>query len=783
MILRRLHCLLHDNLSVGKRRNLREVRHAHHLVSLAQCREQTPDRDARFTSDPRVDLVEHERGRRRGEHDARRQHRTGELAARRGPRQRAGPLPRVRGQEEHHAVRTVVARLRGLDLDLHGRVGHGQFVEVLLDRPGQRRGGRDPCRGETPRGGHRDRVSLAGRRLEQGRPFLEPFEQVEASLGVAGVGHHLAQRVAVLAPELPQQVAPRAHHVETGGVVGDGVGRKSQLALDVGHFGLRGVEPGHQHGERGPPVELGLGGTDRVERRAFEGGIRLRQGVAMGSRVGEQVLFGFERRVLLGIGELGRDDLVDLEAQQVDLACSRACVTTECAQRVASRTRLTPSDAVGVERVECVGAREPVERGPLDRGIEQRLVGVLAVEVDQVDTARRQLAGGGEATVDVRTAPAVARNHPREHGLGAASIQEAAFDPRFGSAVAHECRVGTTADEQLDRLDQQRLAGAGLAGDGGQAGAEHQVEIGDDPEIDDVELHEHGGAYRSARPNLAFRIWWKSRRPKVTMRAGSGPAVHTTASPAASSPEIEPVGGERDRSSIGDHEAHRLRGVEHQRAVEQHVRRDRGEQEAPDTRRHDRSAGGERIRGGAGGRGDDHAVGGVGGEERAVDLHLETSQPPGVQLLQHRLVQREPTAGRRTIRRDVDREHHPLVDLVVAGDEPFERGVEIGRLDLGEVTQLPHVDAEHRDAGLVDEIDRAQHRAVTAEREHEVEAFGEVVGVVTEVRETARGGVGFRHPHRHLVRREPLGGVRGERGRGGPVTVRDEPDRPQRPRR
>ena len=81
--------------------------------------------------------------------------------------------------------------------------------------------------------------------------------------------------------------------------------------------------------------------------------------------------------------------------------------------------------------------------------------------------------------------------------------------------------VGAPADEQLDRLDEQRLARAGLAGDRGQPGAEHQVEVGDDPEIDDVQLDQHQRRYRSARPNLAFRIWWKSRGPKVTMRAGT----------------------------------------------------------------------------------------------------------------------------------------------------------------------------------------------------------------------------------------------------------------------
>ena len=71
---------------------------------------------------------------------------------------------------------------------------------------------------------------------------------------------------------------------------------------------------------------------------------------------------------------------------------------------------------------------------------------------------------------------------------------------------------------------------------------------------------------------------------------------------------------------------------------------------------------------------------------------------PRVRLLEHRLVQREPavhgagTGGRR--RRMF--EHHALLDLVVAGHEAVERGVEVGRLDLGEVAELADVDPEHR---------------------------------------------------------------------------------------
>ena len=77
---------------------------------------------------------------------------------------------------------------------------------------------------------------------------------------------------------------------------------------------------------------------------------------------------------------------------------------------------------------------------------------------------------------------------------------------------------------------------------------------------------------------------------------------------------------------------------------------------------------------------------------------------------------------------DVIVEHHALGDLEVAGEQAVERGVELARLDLGEVAELADVHAEHGHAGLVGEVDGAQHRAVAAERDHDVEPVGVEIG-------------------------------------------------------
>src|SRR5215207_2709686 len=206
--------------------------------------------------------------------------------------------------------------------------------------------------------------------------------------------------------------------------------------------------------------------------------------------------------------------------------------------------------------------------------------------------------------------------------------------------------------------------------------------------------------------------------------------------------QLAAVGREDHAAVVAHGEAQHLFGGEHQRAVEEHVRRDRSEEQTAVSRRHDGAACRERVRGGAGGRGDDHAVGRVGGEEGAVDVDLEPHQASGVHLLEHGFVEREPTTLRRAYRLDRDLEHHALGDLVVARDETVERVLEVGGLDLGEVAHLPHVHAEHGDARLVGGVDRAQHGAVAAERDHDVEVGRVEIGAALALRDAHLDVVG-----------------------------------------
>ena len=221
--------------------------------------------------------------------------------------------------------------------------------------------------------------------------------------------------------------------------------------------------------------------------------------------------------VLVGSVERGGVELVDLEAEQVELAGPGPVVAAEAARAGVDLSQLGPGR---LQRAE-VDAAEAVERGPLRPGPGAATGG---------RAGRAGRPGARPPRPARRRWPAARRRRP---GSGRRRARPGAARPlvvarrrsgprRIASSAAgpHEHGVGPAADEQLDGLDEQRLAGAGLAGERGHARARARARGRSmTPEVRDGQLEPASAAHRSARPNLAFRIWWKSRAPKVTSRA------------------------------------------------------------------------------------------------------------------------------------------------------------------------------------------------------------------------------------------------------------------------
>ncbi len=209
--------------------------------------------------------------------------------------------------------------------------------------------------------------------------------------------------------------------------------------------------------------------------------------------VAQRVLFAFECLVLVGVRQRGELELVHLEAVQVDLAGPGARVSPELGPlRVDVGDRSTRI----VQRSE-VDARERIEDLALDARRQQRLVGVLAVQVHQAPAPLGKLAGGGRASVHVGARSTRSGDHPRQDHLAgvigplALGEVEPAVDPRLGRARSHHRRVGTPSHEQFDRIHEHRLAGARLTGERGHPGTEDEPRLGYDAQVAHHEFGQH----------------------------------------------------------------------------------------------------------------------------------------------------------------------------------------------------------------------------------------------------------------------------------------------------
>src|SRR5262249_691007 len=72
----------------------------------------------------------------------------------------------------------------------------------------------------------------------------------------------------------------------------------------------------------------------------------------------------------------------------------------------------------------------------------------------------------------------------------------------LSGAASDEASVGAAAGGQAKRVEDDGLAGAGLAGETGQAGAEPEVEAPDERDVADAEADQHGPSLAENRAVL-----------------------------------------------------------------------------------------------------------------------------------------------------------------------------------------------------------------------------------------------------------------------------------------
>ena len=242
-----------------------------------------------------------------------------------------------------------------------------------------------------------------------------------------------------------------------------------------------------------------------------------RQGVAVATQAFQRGVAGLDQLRAVGLAPVRGDQVGDrlrlqrLALQFAELVAEEIDAVGHVAGGV-EQVALAQQQRPGARRLRDRGqlrlvAAEGVEEGQLAAARQQRLVLVLAVDLHQQRGQRAQLRQRGRAAVDPGARAAVgAQGAPQ---LAAAAIVELllaqpgqrrgrAVERELGvqlgalGAVADHAAVGAQPGQEAQRVDDQRLAGAGFAGHDGEPRPELELGGGDDGEILDRQTLEHG---------------------------------------------------------------------------------------------------------------------------------------------------------------------------------------------------------------------------------------------------------------------------------------------------
>jgi hypothetical protein len=202
--------------------------------------------------------------------------------------------------------------------------------------------------------------------------------------------------------------------------------------------------------------------------------------------------------------DLGGVDLLELVAEQVDLALALPGPGGQVVELAGDGPQAPPAGGEGGPEAEHGLAGEAVEQVALDRGAEQVLELVLAVDLDQRPDDVGDGGDGGHAALELGPAAALDQDLAGDHDLtvlvgdpgglqGGRDLvvvagAQAAFDQRGGPAGPDRAGVGPPPKQQGEGVDDHGLTGTGLAGEHVEARRDLEVGIIDHPEVADAKL-------------------------------------------------------------------------------------------------------------------------------------------------------------------------------------------------------------------------------------------------------------------------------------------------------
>lgn len=465
--------------------HLGQVGHHQNLGAVRHLGQRLPHFERRGAADAGIDLIEHHRVGASGEHQAQCQQHPRQLAPGRRPLDRCGFHAGVGGQREGHPIAGVIVA----DSDLQRGPWHGQGRQPGLNLSRQqRRRGAPGC--AHLRRSFVSRLTGDGQLIIQfGRPSLPIAQLGQAGPTLLPKRHHLGQRVAVLAAQIPQLDPAPTDPLQPFRVLLDRLGLTAQFPCQVGQLRLLGQHPFERRCER---LAVGQGpghGPQRIREPALSvvGGQRQCGGLAMADRIGQQYLLDGQRFVFVRVVQARRIDLGDLEGQQVHLPNPGPLVASQLGQRRAQRTH----GRLGFVQLGHIHVGPGIEGAPLHRRCGQRQLGPLGVDLQQARRGFGQLTGGDQRPVAIGAAAALSGYDTTQHQLLAVGGDEAALHDRLIGTGPHDRRIGPGARQQLEGAQQQGLAGAGLARQGGHVTAQVQAGLGDDAQVGDCQLVQH----------------------------------------------------------------------------------------------------------------------------------------------------------------------------------------------------------------------------------------------------------------------------------------------------
>jgi hypothetical protein len=316
--------------------------------------------------------------------------------------------------------------------------------------------------------------------------------------------------VAVLSPEPAERVEAVVDRLQASGIADQAGTKAAQRSERLVHVNARRLEPLPGGGECGiETAEI----AEHAHRARQAGSDRVR---VLGEQRGDLGEAGRKPLGMLQAPPLRAQliflpdpqpcgvELRDLKPQQVLALRAVPLGTPRALDFVARRTELREevSHALG----ELVDVREPVHELQLSEGLEQPLMLVLSMDVHQLLSEPLEQGNGHGRIVDERAVAAGARELPSDHHLSVLSREPGLAEHRRRAAILrsvehrlHRGRLGIGPDDvglgarttqEQERVDEDRLAGAGLAGENVQAGRKDDGDVFDNREVPDPQLAE-----------------------------------------------------------------------------------------------------------------------------------------------------------------------------------------------------------------------------------------------------------------------------------------------------